>query len=164
MDNKSIQKNVFRSTQSFTKLKNRWQSENRSIVLTMGVFDLLHFGHETYLRKAANLGDRLVVCLDSDIKVRHRKGSSRPILTFQERADAVSQLSYVDAVLEFQLNITNRKLLRAIKPNIFVVSSNQEVSIDALSRHLPFIKKIVEFERTSGISTTNIAKEKNGSD
>ena len=89
---------------SVTALKSqleKWRSENEKIVFTNGCFDLLHLGHVDYLAKARDLGDRLVVGLNSDASIKRIKGSSRPIKDEQSRAALLAGMTYVDAVVLF---------------------------------------------------------------
>src|SRR5262245_14003040 len=72
-----------------------------SIVFTNGVFDLLHPGHVRYLRHAGELGDMLIVGVNSDRSVRTNKGSGRPITPAEERAEIVAALASVEAVVIF---------------------------------------------------------------
>ena len=56
-----------------------WQAEGQKVVFTNGVFDLLHIGHVTYLAKAADLGDKLIIGLNADSSVKRIKGDDRPV-------------------------------------------------------------------------------------
>jgi rfaE bifunctional protein nucleotidyltransferase chain/domain len=88
-------------------------------VFTNGCFDLLHPGHVTYLEAARELGDALVVGLNSDASVRRLKGPARPILTEQERATVLSGLRSVDYVVVFDED-TPLALIRRIVPDVLV--------------------------------------------
>jgi D-glycero-beta-D-manno-heptose 1-phosphate adenylyltransferase len=74
----------------------------RKVVLTNGVFDLLHPGHRHYLQKARALGDALIVALNSDASVKALKGPARPIQGEAERAAELAKLDYVDAIVVFR--------------------------------------------------------------
>jgi len=73
----------------------------KRLVLANGCFDLLHVGHVRYLREAKSLGDVLLVALNSDDSVRRLKGPGRPLMPAEERAELLSALSAVDAVVLF---------------------------------------------------------------
>ncbi len=88
----------------------------RSIVLANGCFDLFHVGHIRYLAGAKNLGDILVVGLNSDQQVRNLKGSGRPYMPESERAEIISALRCVDIVTIFP-EPTVEELIRAIRPD-----------------------------------------------
>jgi D-beta-D-heptose 7-phosphate kinase/D-beta-D-heptose 1-phosphate adenosyltransferase len=94
-----------------------WKSARELVVFTNGCFDLLHPGHVHLLHKARNLGDRLVVAINSDASVRRLKGSNRPILTERDRASLLASLDCVDLVLIFESN-SPEELLSALRPHI----------------------------------------------
>ncbi|WP_051693899.1 bifunctional D-glycero-beta-D-manno-heptose-7-phosphate kinase/D-glycero-beta-D-manno-heptose 1-phosphate adenylyltransferase HldE [Desulfohalovibrio reitneri] len=96
-----------------------WKRQGENVVFTNGCFDLLHVGHITLLHKAAELGDRLVVGLNSDASVRRLKGETRPILPEAERASLLAALQDVDMVVIFDED-TPLELLNALKPDILV--------------------------------------------
>jgi D-beta-D-heptose 7-phosphate kinase/D-beta-D-heptose 1-phosphate adenosyltransferase len=96
-----------------------WQENGDEVVFTNGCFDLLHHGHVDILHKARNLGDRLVVGLNSDASVRRLKGNRRPIVKEEDRAAILSALSSVDLVVIFDED-TPIELIRAVKPDILV--------------------------------------------
>ena len=88
-----------------------------TIVLANGCFDVLHAGHVRYLKGAAELGDLLIVGINSDAQVRALKGNGRPLLPEAERAELVASLAAVDLVTIFD-EPTVEELLLAIKPDI----------------------------------------------
>ncbi len=96
-----------------------WRTEGRTVVWTNGVFDLLHVGHVRNLEQAARLGDVLVVGINSDASVRRLKGPQRPIVPAEERAELVSALRVVDAVVVFDED-TPETVLGRLKPDIHV--------------------------------------------
>jgi len=96
-----------------------WQAEQKQVVFTNGCFDILHIGHLTLLRRAAEQGDRLVVGLNSDTSVRRLKGNGRPIMPQSERAALLANLECVDLVVIFDEE-TPRALIRAMAPNVLV--------------------------------------------
>ncbi|HEX6824303.1 MAG TPA: adenylyltransferase/cytidyltransferase family protein [Candidatus Sulfotelmatobacter sp.] len=95
----------------------QWRRAGQRIILANGNFDLLHVGHVRYLRGAKALGGQLVVAINSDQSVRALKGEARPIMPEQERAEIVSALADVDAVIVFpELDV--RSIIREIRPDI----------------------------------------------
>jgi D-glycero-beta-D-manno-heptose 1-phosphate adenylyltransferase len=95
----------------------QWRRAGERIILANGNFDLLHVGHVRYLRGAKALGGKLVVAINSDQSVRALKGEGRPIMPEQERAEIVSALADVDAVIVFpELDV--RSIIREIRPDI----------------------------------------------
>jgi rfaE bifunctional protein nucleotidyltransferase chain/domain len=97
----------------------RWRAEGETIILANGCFDLLHVGHVRYLRGAKELGGKLIVALNSDQSVRRLKGPGRPAMPEQERAEIISALASVDAVVVFD-EPDVRALIREIRPDVQV--------------------------------------------
>lgn len=91
----------------------------RCIVFTNGCFDLLHPGHVETLEKARALGDALIVGVNSDRSVRQMKGTGRPIVPEQERAEVLAALDCVDAVVIFD-EPTPREIVSALLPDVLV--------------------------------------------
>jgi D-beta-D-heptose 7-phosphate kinase/D-beta-D-heptose 1-phosphate adenosyltransferase len=89
------------------------------VVMTNGVFDLLHPGHVRYLQAARGEGDALIVAVNSDRSVRANKGPARPITPEQERAELLQALAAVDAVVIFDEE-TPADIIRAIQPDVLV--------------------------------------------
>lgn len=96
----------------------RHRGEGHRIVLTNGCFDVLHRGHTRYLNQAKQLGDVLVVALNSDDSVRRLKGPGRPINTITDRAAVIAALSCVDYVTVFDTP-TPIPLIQTIRPEIY---------------------------------------------
>ncbi len=95
----------------------QWRRAGERVILANGNFDLLHVGHVRYLRGAKTLGGKLVVAINSDQSVRALKGEGRPIMPEHERAEIVSALANVDAVIVFpELDV--RSIIREIRPDI----------------------------------------------
>jgi D-beta-D-heptose 7-phosphate kinase/D-beta-D-heptose 1-phosphate adenosyltransferase len=104
----------------------RHRSPRRQVVFTNGVFDLLHVGHTRYLKQARALGGLLVVGVNSDSSVRRLgKGDDRPITPEDERAELLSSLSFVDAVVIFGED-TPEQLIKRLLPDILVKGSDWE--------------------------------------
>ena len=101
------------------------------LVFTNGCFDILHVGHIRYLTAAKQLGDILVVGLNSDDSVRQLKGPDRPINSEADRAEILAALAVVDHVVIFQeLRVT--RLVTLLKPDLYVKGG--DYSIDSLDR------------------------------
>nr|WP_290665104.1 adenylyltransferase/cytidyltransferase family protein [Ardenticatena sp.] len=95
------------------------RAAGKRLVLTNGCFDLLHIGHLHSLRMAAAQGDVLWVGVNSDVAVRLLKGPKRPLVPWAERAELLSALEMVDAVIGFD-EITAAHLLLAVRPDVYV--------------------------------------------
>ncbi len=91
----------------------------RRVVFTNGVFDLLHPGHVRYLQAARAHGDVLIVAVNSDRSVRGNKGPDRPLIPEAERAEILSALACVDAVVVFD-DATPAEIVRQIQPDVLV--------------------------------------------
>ncbi len=103
-----------------------WQKEGKKMVFTNGVFDLLHIGHITYMAKAADLGDKLIIGLNSDSSVKRIKGEDRPVNDQNNRAAILAALFFVDAVVVFE-DDTPLNLITALMPDILVKGSDYSV-------------------------------------
>jgi rfaE bifunctional protein nucleotidyltransferase chain/domain len=97
----------------------REKRNGRSVVFTNGCFDLLHPGHLHSLERARELGDVLVVGLNSDASVRQLKGAGRPVIAERERAEILAALECVDAVVIFDA-LTPRAVVAALLPDVLV--------------------------------------------
>ena len=104
----------------------RFAKEKRNgkrVVFTNGCFDLLHPGHIHSLEAARNLGDLLIVGINSDESVRTLKGPGRPLIPEQERAEILASLECVDGVVVFD-ELTPREVIAALLPDILVKGSD----------------------------------------
>ena len=103
-----------------------WQSEGKKVVFTNGVFDLLHLGHITYLSKSAELGDKLIIGLNTDASVKRLKGENRPVNDQNNRAALLAALFFVDAVILFEED-TPRELISQLLPDVLVKGADYTV-------------------------------------
>ncbi len=135
------------------------RSQQKTIVFTNGVFDILHRGHVEYLSKAKELGDLLIVGVNSDASVRRLKGRGRPIQKQTDRAAILLALQAVDYVVIFGED-TPEQLIKTIKPDILVKGAdyqlNEIVGADIVQSYGGTVKRI---RLTRGKSTTNLVKE-----
>ena len=93
------------------------RDEGKTIVLANGAFDIFHVGHLRYLRGAKELGDILVVAMNSDSSVRSLKGEGRPVVPLEDRMVIVAAMEPVDYVVPFD-ELTVENILRLLKPDI----------------------------------------------
>uniref|UniRef100_UPI00126896F6 adenylyltransferase/cytidyltransferase family protein n=1 Tax=Mycobacterium sp. UM_CSW TaxID=1370119 RepID=UPI00126896F6 len=100
-------------------LAERLRRDGRTVVATGGCFDLLHTGHVRLLRQARELGDALIVLVNSDASVRSLKGAGRPVMRDVDRARVLAALACVDAVAIFD-GPTPERLLDTLRPGIWV--------------------------------------------
>ncbi|MGH9779915.1 MAG: D-glycero-beta-D-manno-heptose 1-phosphate adenylyltransferase [Candidatus Acidiferrales bacterium] len=99
--------------------RREWKDNHKRVVFTNGCFDLLHPGHVRLLQHARQLGDALVVGLNSDASVRRLKGDSRPLVPEAGRAEVLAALECVDVVTVFDED-TPRELIAALRPDVLV--------------------------------------------
>jgi len=122
-------------------------------VIVNGTFDLLHVGHVALLEYAKSLGDHVLVCVDSDSRVKQLKGESRPINTQADRIKMLSALRWVDMVQVFD---TEEQLIEQIKlyqPDIMVKGSDYKgKSIVGES----LCKQVIYYDRTEHSTTKTI--------
>jgi len=97
----------------------KFKEEKKKVVFTNGVFDIIHSGHIDYLIKAKELGDILIVGLNSDSSVKRIKGEKRPIINQTDRAFVLSNLKPVDYVVIFEED-TPLEIIKAIVPDVLV--------------------------------------------
>jgi rfaE bifunctional protein nucleotidyltransferase chain/domain len=119
-------------------LAHRWRAEGRTVVATGGCFDLLHTGHVKLLRHARQLGDALIVLINSDESVKALKGPDRPIMPAADRARVLAALACVDAVGIFDES-TPECLLEGVRPDVWVKGGDYAVfdlpEADVVRRH-----------------------------
>lgn len=134
----------------------KWKDEGHSIVFTNGCFDLLHLGHIDYLEKAAFLGDKLVVGINTDNSVSTNKGSLRPVTDEVSRSRIIAGLEFVDLVILFEED-TPYNLIAAILPDI-LVKGNDWLAENIIGADLVQDNggKIQTIELVKGYSTSNI--------
>ena len=107
-------------------LRAGFRSGGRKVVFTNGVFDILHRGHVEYLTKAKQLGDILIVGMNSDESVRRIKGDRRPIVTGEDRAFILSRIDCVDYVCLFAED-TPLRMIEALVPDVLVKGADWNV-------------------------------------
>lgn len=153
-EGKVVQKALY-SRKEIADLVQAWQDHGDTVVFTNGCFDILHRGHVTYLQEAAQLGDHLIIGLNSDASVRRLKGDTRPLVGQEDRAYLLSALGCVDGVVLFEED-TPAELLAAIRPNILVKGGDYKPE-EVIGRESVDSVQILSFKE--GYSTTNIVKK-----
>ncbi|MCQ2283928.1 MAG: D-glycero-beta-D-manno-heptose 1-phosphate adenylyltransferase [Bacteroidales bacterium] len=107
-------------------VENEDKLHQQKIVFTNGCFDLLHCGHITYLAKARELGDVLVLGLNSDASVKRLKGPTRPVNPQDARALVLAALEMIDYVVVFEED-TPYELIAKVKPDVLVKGGDYEI-------------------------------------
>ncbi len=147
------------SFDSIETLVKKWKNDGLTIVFTNGCFDILHYGHLHYLAAARDLGDRLVVGLNSAASVSRLKGAHRPLNDELTRQYLLAALSFIDAIVVFEED-TPIELIKRVKPTILVKGGDYTldhiVGADIVIENggrvmsLPFVE---------GYSTTNLEQK-----
>lgn len=143
--------------EDFESVRNRWELKSKKIVFTNGCFDILHQGHVDYLSKAADLGTKLVVGVNTDDSVKRLgKDKNRPIQDEQSRAILIAALHFVDAVIIFDED-TPLELIRVVKPDVLVKGSDYEIH-EIVGKELVKERggEILTIQFLEGFSTTKI--------
>lgn len=136
-----------------------WQAQGERVVFTNGCFDILHYGHLHYLSQARELGDRLLIGLNSDASVKRLKGSHRPIHDLHTRKMMLASLLFVDAVVVFEED-TPAILIDTILPDILVKGGDYEVkSIVGYDTVTHNGGKVLTLPFIEGYSTTSIEQK-----
>lgn len=131
-----------------------WKRLGLKVVLTSGTFDLFHIGHAQYLEKAKELGDVLIVGVDSDDRVKKRKGPSRPIVPEEERVLILSHVRHVDVITLKNLNDPSNHLIKLVQPDVLVVSESTKHEDDAVDEKAQYCGEIVVLEPQAKTSTS----------
>ena len=133
-----------------------WRFKGKRIVFTNGCFDLIHLGHIDYLAKAADLGDVLVVGLNTDASTQKLKGPARPIQDENSRAMILASMQFVDAVILFNED-TPYDLIRQVQPDILVKGADYKAE-NIVGYDIVMAKggKVETLDFLPGYSTSNI--------
>ena len=134
------------------------RAAGKRLVLTNGVFDLLHTGHLYYLQAAHRLGDALYVAINSDASVRELKGPARPVMTEEQRAYALSALWFVQGIIIFRTKRLTAEI-QALRPDVYCKAG--DYTLDKLNpeerTELQKGEAKIEFVPfLAGFSTTNL--------
>ena len=134
----------------------RFKKDGQKIVFTNGCFDILHIGHARYLFKARELGDFLIVAVNSDRSVKAIKGPERPVINENERAEMLAALGCVDMTVIFDED-TPYEIIKILVPDVLVKGGDWKaediVGADIVKKAGGEIKSITFVE---GSSTTGI--------
>ena len=133
-----------------------WKSSSEKVVFTNGCFDILHRGHIDVLAKTADLGDKLIIGLNSDSSIRKLKEDNRPIVDEKSRALLLAAFSFVDAIVLFSEQ-TPFNLITDIKPDI--LAKGGDYKITEIVGHEVVQQnggEVITIPLTEGFSSTNI--------
>lgn len=153
-----MEKNKLITAEALAAVVDKAHADARRVVFTNGCFDLLHAGHVQLLQQARQLGDLLIVALNSDRSIQRLKGVGRPIVGEGDRAFVVAALACVDYVTIFEAD-TPIPLLTLLKPDVLVKGGqyghNEVVGWDVVETYGGRVETI---EMRDGLSTTEIVR------
>jgi rfaE bifunctional protein nucleotidyltransferase chain/domain len=136
--------------------RERLRAVGKKLVFTNGVFDILHVGHVRYLQQAAELGDALVVAINSDRSVQELKGDGRPLVNENERAEILAALGCVDYVTIFD-DISPRALIAELLPDVLVKGGDYQLDqIHGREEVEAAGGRVVSLPFVEGVSTSEI--------
>jgi D-beta-D-heptose 7-phosphate kinase/D-beta-D-heptose 1-phosphate adenosyltransferase len=121
-----------------------------------GTFDIVHLGHIQMLKKAADLGDFLIVGVDSDRRVKELKGEQRPINKIVSRITLLEAIKYVDRVVSFDSDEELETLIKTMRPSVMVIGEEYK---DKRIIGKEYVGEIVFFPKMEGFSSTNIINQ-----
>ncbi len=138
------------------------KKQEKKIVFTNGCFDVLHYGHVSYLEEAKKLGDFLVVGLNSDDSVRRLKGQSRPVNPLEYRKKTLEALRFVDLVIPFEED-TPEELIKRVSPAVLVKGDDYKKSeILGASHVLSYGGEVKTISFIKGLSSTKLIDKSTG--
>jgi len=135
------------------------QQQGKKIVFTNGCFDILHAGHVNIFEQARNLGDALVVAVNSDISIKKIKGEKRPVVPESQRMQVLAALEAIDYVIIFEEE-DPLMIIEELQPDILVKGGDWPIET-IVGREIVEKKggEILSIPLMEGISTTNIIEE-----
>ena len=133
-----------------------WRQNGDKIVFTNGCFDLIHLGHIEVLARSADLGDRLIIGVNTDKSIKNIKGKNRPIIKEDSRVKQLAALAFVDAVILFN-EPTPNKIIHHINPDIITKGGDYKTKeVVGYETVIQNNGKVVIIPLTKGYSTTSI--------
>jgi rfaE bifunctional protein nucleotidyltransferase chain/domain len=160
-----LEKTLLDKISDVTSLKRRiaaWRFQDKKVVFTNGVFDLLHTGHITYLTKAAELGEKLIIGLNTDASVKRLKGPDRPVNDENGRALLLASLFFVEAIVLFD-DDTPLNLITELKPDILVKGADYAIeNIVGAKEVIANGGQVKTIEFVDGFSSTSIIQKIKG--
>ncbi|SRR5258708_5688807 len=130
-----------------------YRKKKQKIVLTQGVFDMVHIGHARYFEEAKKYGDVLIVGVDSDEKVRSRKGPDRPVVPQEERLEMLTYLRSVDLVVLKELKNPKLFLIKTIRPDV-LVATRSTYTAEQIKELEKYCGKVVVLDPQATTSTS----------
>jgi D-glycero-beta-D-manno-heptose 1-phosphate adenylyltransferase len=145
---------LIRSLEDMTRTVTHLKGLGIPIVLTSGSFDLIHLGHVKYLQKAKEFGGILVVGVDSDAKIRRRKGDDRPMVPQDERLELLAHQRPVDLIFLKGEDEERWGLIKAVQPDVLVLTEDHSYSEADQRELLEFVGRIEVVPRQASVTTS----------
>ncbi len=153
-DTASVEHRFISDHDKLAELVVYWKKLGLKIVLTSGTFDLFHIGHAQYLEKAKGYGDLLIVGVDSDAKVKERKGPHRPIVPELERVQILSHCRHADVITLKGKDDPKNHLIKIVSPDVLIVSESTKHADEEVDEKAQYCKEIIVLEPQSETSTS----------
>ena len=148
-----VEKRIITEIAKMKKIVSSLKTLGLKIVLAQGSYDLVHIGHARYLETAKKHGNILVVGVDSDEKIRTRKGPERPVVPEGERLEMVSHLRPVDLVYLKKLKDPKWQLIKSICPDV-LIATKDTYSKKEIQELKTYCGKVIVLERMATTSTS----------
>jgi D-beta-D-heptose 7-phosphate kinase/D-beta-D-heptose 1-phosphate adenosyltransferase len=145
---------LINSLPELTELVAHLKGIGLQIVLTSGSFDLVHLGHVKYLARAKQLGDVLVVGVDSDAKIQARKGPDRPLVPEGERLEMLAHQRPVDVLFLKDGEEERWALIKAVRPDVLVLTADHSYTEEELAELRELCGRIETIERQASVTTS----------
>lgn len=158
---------LYASLEAAVVAREKLRASGKRVVLTNGVFDLLHTGHLYYLEKARSYGDALFIALNGDASVRALKGPLRPVQAEEHRAYALAATWFVDGIVVFQNKRLTAEIL-ALKPDVYCkagdytlekLDPDERRALEQVGAEIRFLPFLAGFSTTSLIEKIKAAGE-----
>lgn len=153
-DGTNVKDRYIRDHKKLAKLVSHWKQLGLKIVLTSGSWDLFHVGHAEYLERAKALGDLLIVGVDSDEKVRARKGPHRPVVPEEERVRILCHVRHVDVVTLKPQSEAKNGLIKLVRPDVLILSKSTRHKSADIKEKKKYVGKVVLLDPQASTSTS----------
>ena len=155
MNKYDIIQNKIKDIESLQRITSQWHTTNKKFAFTNGCFDLLHKGHLTYLLKAADLANHLIVAVNTDASVKRLKGEKRPVQDEMTRAFLLANFTFIDYVVFFDED-TPLELIKKLNPDYLVKGGDYKIETIVGA---DFVQKnggkVITIPLVEGISTSD---------
>ena len=144
---------IITSYKNIPQLVEHYRKTGKKIVLTSGSFDMLHIGHCRYLCEAKKHGDVLFVGVDSDAKIKKRKGPDRPVVPEEERLEMLTYISDVNHVVLKELNEKKWGLIKLVQPDVLIATA-ETYTLTQIEKLKKYCGTVIALDRKATTSTS----------